>query len=94
MELELEDPTEVGDDVISSEEEGGQEVMTSVVHREPTTMSANGGLEAERHGDLAAPRNCAASSDVIGEREAKQTRSPCSSEASLALSSPGLGTKG
>jgi len=32
VELESEDPTEMGDDVISSEEEGGWEVTTLAMH--------------------------------------------------------------
>ena len=44
MELESEDPTEMGDDMISSEDEGGQEVVvTSVKRHEPATTSASSG---------------------------------------------------
>ena len=67
VELELEDPTEMGDDVISSEEEGGREVMTSAVHHEPTAASADGGREAKRRGDVPTPRKHVASSDTVGE---------------------------
>ena len=43
-ELESEDPTEVGDDVIFSEEEKGQEVVaTSAEHHDPMAASAVGG---------------------------------------------------
>ena len=43
-ELELKDPTELGEDVISSKEEGGQEVVVTTVERcEPTATSASGG---------------------------------------------------
>ena len=89
--VESEDPTEVGDDVISIEEEGGREVMTSTVRREPTAASASGGREAERRGDVPTPRKRATSSDDVGEREVKRTWSPRPSEASSALSPPALG---
>ena len=43
-ELESKNPTEMGDDVISSEDEGGREViMTSVEHYEPVATSVGGG---------------------------------------------------
>ena len=38
-----EDPMEMGDAVISSEEEGGQEVTTLAVRREPLAVPADGG---------------------------------------------------
>ena len=92
IELESEDPMEIGDDVISSKEEGGREVVaTSVERREPTAASAGGGREAERRSDVPAPRKRATSLDVIDEQEAKRTRSPRPSEASPALSPPILG---
>ena len=93
-ELESEDPTEMGDDLISSEEEGGWEVMTSAVHREPAAACAGGGHEAERRHDVPGPRKRAASSEALGEREAKRTRSPCPSEASSALPPPATGRVG
>ena len=41
--LESEDPTEMGDDVISSEDEGGWEVIVTLVeHHEPMATSTNG----------------------------------------------------
>ena len=69
----MEDPTEMGDNAISSEDEGGREVATSVEHHEPATASAGGGHEAKWHGDVPMLRKHAASSDAVGEREAKQT---------------------
>ena len=52
-ELESENPTEVGDDMIFSEEEESQEVIaTSAGCRDPTAVSAGGEQEAERHGDV------------------------------------------
>ena len=91
-ELESEDPTEMGDDVISSEDEGGREVVaTSVEHCEPVATSTSGGCDAERHGNVPAPRKCATSSDTVGEREAKQTWSPRPLDSSLAMSPPAVG---
>ena len=94
-ELESEDPMEVGDDVRSSEDGGGQSVVvTSVERRKPAATSTSGGRDAERRGDVPAPRKRAARSDAVDEREAKRTRSPCSSEVSPALSPPALGMVG
>ena len=94
-ELESEDPTEVGDDMIFSEEEESQEVIaTSMERRDPTAMSASGEQEAERRGDVPALRKHAASADAVSEREAKRTRSPCPSKASSASSPPAVGTAG
>ena len=91
-ELESEDPTEMGDDMISSEDERGEEVVvTSVEHREPTATSASGVWDAERHDDVPMLRKRATSSDTIGEWEAKWTRSSCPSEVSSALSPPAPG---
>ena len=84
-EVELDDPTEMGDDVISSEDEEGWEVIaTSVKHRELTATSAGGGREAKRHDIAPVPRKHATSSNAIGEQEAKWTLLPCPLEASLA----------
>ena len=53
MELESEEPTEMGGDVSSSEDEGDQGiVVTSVERRESTTASVSGGWDAERRGDV------------------------------------------
>ena len=94
-ELESEDPTEMGDNMISSEEEGGWEVIVTLVeHREPAATSASGGQDVERCGDVPMLRKHAASSDVVDEREAKWTRSPRPSEASSALSPLALGAVG
>ena len=95
MELESEDPTEMGDDVISSEEEGGREVIVTSVERcEPMAASAHGGREVERCGDVLTPRKHAVSSDAVDEWEAKRTWSSCPSEASPALSPPAPGMAG
>ena len=91
VDLESEDPTEVGDDMISSEDEGGQEVTTLVERREPVAASTDGGLEAERCGDVPMPRKHDVSSYAVGEREAKRMWSPHPSEASPALSLPASG---
>ena len=95
LELESEDPTEVGDDVIFSEEEEGREVVvTSVGRRDPTTASAGGEQEVERCGDVPTSMKRAASADATGEREAKRTRSPRPLEASPTSSPPTTGTVG
>ena len=87
--VESEDPTKVGNDMIFSEEEESQEVIvTSVEPHDPMAMSAGGEQEAERHSDVPTPRKDATSSDAIGERQAKRTRLPCPSEASSALPPP------
>ena len=71
-ELESEDPMEMGDDVISSEEEGGQDTsVTSMVHREATATTASDRRDVERRGDAPTPRKHATSSDTVSEQEAK-----------------------
>jgi len=94
-ELESKDPIEMGDDMISFEDEGDEEVvMTSVERRKPAAMSTCGEQDAERHDDVPTLRKRTTSSDIVGEREAKRTRSPRSSEASSALSPPTPGVVG
>ena len=95
LELESEDSTEVGDDMIFSEEEESREVvLTSAEHCDPTAVSAGGEPEAERRGDVPGPRKRAASADAVGEREAKRTRSPRPSKASPASSPSDVGAAG
>ena len=72
-ELESEDPTVVGDDVIFSEEEGQEVVATSAERRDPAAASAGDEREVERRGNVPMPRKHATSSDAVGEREAKRT---------------------
>ena len=92
LELELEDPTEVGDDTIFSEEEESREVVaTSVERHDPMVASASGEQEAERRGDVPAPRKRATSANAVGEREVKRTWSPRPSKALPASSPPALG---
>ena len=94
-ELELEEPMELGGDASTSEDEGSRSIITTLVEcREPTAMSAGGGREVERRGDIPASRKRAASSDAVGEREAKRTRSLCPSKASPALPPPAPGVAG
>jgi len=94
-ELELEDSTEVGDDVIFSMEDEDREVIATLVeHCDHAAASTGGEREVERHGDIPMPRKCATSSDTIGEREAKRTRSPRPSEGSPASSPPVVGVAG
>ena len=52
-ELKLEDPTEVGDDMIFSEEEESREVIATSAERcDPMAAHAGGEQEAERRGDV------------------------------------------
>ena len=89
-ELESKEPTEIGDDMISSKDERGQEVVATLMELcELVAASTGGEWEEERHGDIPASRKHAASSDAVCEREAKRTRSPRALEASPALSPPG-----
>ena len=92
LELESEDSTEVGDDMIFSEEEESREVVATLVERhDPMVVSAGGEQEAERRGDVPVLRKRAASADTVDEREAKRTRSPRPSEVSPASSPPAVG---
>ena len=94
-ELESEDPTEVGHDMIfSKEEESWEVVATSAERRDPMAASASGKQEAERRGDVPVLRKHATSPDTVGEWDAKRTRSSHPSEASLASSPPIVGTTG
>ena len=86
--LELEDPTDV-DDMVFPEEEGSQEVVvTSVERRDLTAMSAGDEHEAARRAVAIAPRKHVASADAVGERVAKQMRSPRPLATSSVPSSP------
>ena len=59
--LKSEDPTEVGDDMIFSEEEESWEVVvTFAERRDPAAVSAGGEQDAERRGDVPVPRKRAA----------------------------------
>ena len=88
-ELELEDPTEVGDDMIFfSKEESWEIVVTLAQHRDPVAASAGDEQEVEWCMVVPAPRKSAASIDAIGEQEAKRTRSPCPLVASPVPSPP------
>ena len=90
-ELESEDPTEV-DDMIFSEEEESQEVVVTFAERhDHAAVSAGGEQEAERRSDVPMLRKRAVSVDATGEREAKQTRSPCPLVASPVSSPPAAG---
>ena len=88
-ELELEEPTDMGGDTSTSEDEGDQGVIaTSVERRESTAASADGGRDTKRHGNVPMSRKRAVSSYAVGEWETKRTWSPRSSEALPALSPP------
>ena len=89
MELESEEPMKMCGDASSSEDEGGRDIIVTLVEcHEPMATSAASGREVERRGDVPAPRKHVMSLDAVNEREAKWTRSPRSSEASPALSPP------
>ena len=89
-ELESEVPTEVDDIIFSEEEESWEVVVTSAERHDPTAISAGDEQETERHAEVPVPRKRAASADVIGEREAKRTRSPHPSVASPVSSPPAV----
>ena len=94
-ELKSEDPIEVGDDMIFSEEEQSQEVIvTSAERRDPIAMSVGNEQEAKRRVDVPVPRKRAACADATGEWEAKRTRSLRPSKVSPASSPPAVGTIG
>ena len=60
--LESEEPTEMGGDASSSEDEGGWDVVaTSVERRGPMGASISGGRDTERCGNVATSRKCVAS---------------------------------
>jgi len=90
-ELESEEPTKMGGDASTSEDEGDRGiVMTIVERREPVATSVGGGRDAERHDDVPESRKLVASEDAVVEQEAKQARLPHTSEVSLALHPPPL----
>ena len=77
LELESEDPIEVGDDMIFSEEEESWEVVaTSAERRDPVAASAAGEQEVERRSDVPMPRKRAARTDAISEREVMLSAGP------------------
>ena len=68
LELKSKDPTEMGDDVISFEDERDWVfIATSVEHREPAAMSTGGEQEVESYGDIPMPRKHATSTDIVSE---------------------------
>ena len=88
-ELESEEPTEMGGDASTSEDEGDQGIVTtSMERREPAAASINGGWNTKRRNDDPASRKHVASLDAAVELEAKQSRSPRPLEAPLASHSP------
>ena len=88
-ELELEEPTEMGGDTSTSEDDRDRGIIaTSVEHCEPTAVAASGGRDAERCDDVPTSRKHAVSLATAIEREAKRAWSPRPSEASLASHPP------
>ena len=90
-ELESEDPTDVDDMVFSEEEESREVVVTSTERRDPAATSAGDEQEAARRAVATASRKRVVSTDVVGERVAKRTRSPRSLVASSVSSPPVAG---
>ena len=89
VELESEEPMEMGGDTSTSEDDGDRGVMATSVERcAPTAASTSCGWDAKRRSDVPASRKRAASSDAAAKREAKWTRSPRPSKASLASPPP------
>ena len=86
-ELASEDPTDV-DDMVFSEEESREVVVTLAERHDPAAMSTSDEQEMKRHAVVPLPRKRAASADAVGEREAKRTRSPRPSVVSLVSSPP------
>ena len=86
-ELASDDPTDL-DDMVFSDEESREVVVTSAVRRDPTAMSVGEEQEATRRAEVPTSRKHAASADVIGERAVKRMRSPRPSAALPAPSSP------
>ena len=74
--------------IFFEEEESLEVVETSMEHRDPTAMFAEGEREAERCDDVPMSRKCAVSADAIAEWDAKRTWSPHPSVASLVSSPP------
>ena len=68
--------------------------MISAESRDPTATSVGEEQEATRRAEVPASRKRAASADAVGEREAKQMRSPRPLEASSALARPTPGAVG
>jgi len=85
VELESEEPTEMGDDTSALEDEGVRgAVVTSVEHCEPMTTSIGGGRDVETRGDVPESRKRPVSEDTALEQERKWARSSRPSEASSA----------
>ena len=75
-ELESEEPTEMGGNASTSEDDGDRGIIaTSVEHRAPAAASTSSGRDVERHGDVPRSRKRAVSLDVAVEREVKRARS-------------------
>ena len=75
--LESKEPTEMGGDTSTSEDEGDRGiVMTSVEHHEPAATSVGDGWDVEKHGDIPESRKRATSEDTTIEQEAKRVWSP------------------
>ena len=86
-EPESKDPTEA-DDMVFSEEESQEVIVTLAMRRDPTAMFAGNEQEVERRAVVPVPRKRAASADTVDEWEAKRTWSPRPSVASPVSSPP------
>ena len=79
------------DDMVFSEEESQEVIVTSAVRRDPMATSAGDEQEVEKHVKVPMLRKCAASVDTVSEWEAKRARSPRPLVASLVSSLPTAG---
>jgi len=71
VELESEEPIEMGGDASASKEEGDRSgVVTSAEHREPMVASVDSGRDTKTRGDVPESRKHAASEDTAVKREA------------------------
>jgi hypothetical protein len=65
VELESEEPTEMGDDTSASEDKGDRgAAMTSVEHHEPIAIFVDGGCDTETCGGVPKSRKHAVSEDT------------------------------
>ena len=89
VDLESEEPTETGDDMSSSKDDGDRGIaMTLVERRKPTATPVGDGRGTKVRGNVPKLRMHAASEDAALEREAKRAWSSCPSEVSSASRPP------
>ena len=72
VELESEEPTEMGDDTSASEDKGVRgAVVSSLERHEPVATTVGGRRNVEMHGNVPESRKRATSEDTALKREAK-----------------------